>query len=90
MVFTLLQNQQQMCFSSERDILELVHMCVTNIQGLHECAKVNKHSNMLASGRSSGQDISDQDLLLIKQGFYHEFLDDYSSVMQTDLNVYSL
>ncbi len=40
-------------------------MCVTNIQGLHEYDKVNNHSNLLALQRSSRQDISGQDLLLI-------------------------
>ncbi len=40
-------------------------MCVTKIQGLHEYAKVIKHPNLLALQRSSRQDISGQDILLI-------------------------
>ncbi len=62
-------------------------MCVTNIQDLHEYAKVNRHSNLLEAGRSSRQYICGKDLLLIKQGFYYISLADYSSVMLTDLDV---
>ncbi len=40
-------------------------MHVTNIQGVHEYVKVIKHPNLLALQRSSRQDISGQDLLLI-------------------------
>ncbi len=32
-------------------------MCVTNIQGVHEYAKVIKHPNLLALQRSSRQEI---------------------------------
>ncbi len=40
-------------------------MCVTNIQGLLEYAKVIKHPNLLALQRSSRQETCGQDLLLI-------------------------
>ncbi len=60
-------------------------MHVTNIQGLHEYAKVIKHPNLFSLQRSSRQEICGKNPALLTT--YHLFLDDYSSVMKTDLDV---